>query len=89
MLISDGCTPRYVEEHVVFHHTSVLAWMGDSFRYNTYVYILYLRCKDAILAIICTGLPITTTIAHEWFNSLIFHDDNKYITANGYRQSLC
>ena len=27
-------------------------------------------------------LSITTTIADEWLNSLIFHDDNKYITAN-------
>ena len=29
------------------------------------------------------SLPITTTIAGEWLNSLIFHDDNKCITANG------
>ena len=31
----------------------------------------------------CTGLPITTTIAGQWLNSLIFHDNIKCITANG------
>ena len=49
-----------------------------------YVYILYLRCEDSILAILCTaGLPITIPIAGEWLNSLIFNDDDKCITANG------
>ena len=48
-----------------------------------YVYILYLRCEDTILAILFAGLPITTTIPDEWLNILIFHDDNKFITANG------
>ena len=48
-----------------------------------YMYILYLRREDAILAILCMGLPINTTIAGEWLNSLIFHDDIKNITANG------
>ena len=47
------------------------------------MYILYLRCKDTILAILCTDLPITTTIAGEWLISLIFYDDIKCITANG------
>ena len=27
-------------------------------------------------------LSITTTIASEWLNSLVFHDDSRYITAN-------
>ena len=31
----------------------------------------------------CTGLPIATTIAGQWSNSLIFHDNIKCITANG------
>ena len=43
---------------------------------------LYLRCEDAILAIMCTGPPFTTTIAGE-LTSLAFHDDIKYVTANG------
>ena len=30
-----------------------------------YIYILYLRCKDVIIAVLCTALPITTTIAGE------------------------
>ena len=30
-----------------------------------YVYTLYLRCEDAILAIQCMGIPITTAIAGE------------------------
>ena len=54
-----------------------------AFRYNTHVYILYLRCEDAILAILCTGLPITTTIAGKQLNSLIFHGNIKCIIANG------
>ena len=43
---------------------------------------MYLRCKDTILAIVCTGLPITPTTAGEWLISLIFYDDIKCITAN-------
>ena len=37
-----------------------------------------------VLTILCTCLPITTTIAGKWLNSLIFHDDNKYVKANGW-----
>ena len=46
-----------------------------------YVYILYLRREDTTLAILHTGLylRITTTVAGEWLNSLLFHDDIKYI----------
>ena len=47
-----------------------------------YVYILYMRCQDAILVIVCTGQRITISLADEWLN--IFHCDIKYITANGY-----
>ena len=36
-----------------------------------------------VLAILCMGLPITTTIAGEWLNSLIVHDNIKCITTNG------
>ena len=45
-------------------------------------HILCLRCEDAKRAILCTGLHITTTIAGEWLNSLIFHNNNKCITPN-------
>ena len=48
-----------------------------------YVYILYLMREDAVLAILCMSLAITTTIADQWLNSLIFHSDIKCITANG------
>ena len=48
------------------------------------MYILYLRCEDGILAILCMGPPITTTAAGEWLNSLIFHDNIKCITTNGW-----
>ena len=44
---------------------------------HMYIYILHLRCEDTILLI----LPIITTIASERFNTLVFHDDNKCITA--------
>ena len=50
--------------------------------YNTYVNMLYLICEDAIIVILCKGLPITTTIVAEWLNSLIFYDNIKGITAN-------
>ena len=46
-----------------------------------YVFILYLRCEDAILGILHMGLPITTTLAGEWLNILIFY---KCITSNQY-----
>ena len=48
------------------------------------MYVLYLWREDAILAIVCKGLPITTTIAGDWLNNLIFHDDIKCDTDNGY-----
>ena len=48
------------------------------------MYILYLRCEDDILVILCMGIPITTTLAGEWLNTLIFHGDIKCITANGW-----
>ena len=50
----------------------------------TYLYILYLSCKDAILAILYTGLPITISIVGKWLNNLIFCDDNVCIAANGH-----
>ena len=46
--------------------------------------ILYLRSEDDIPVILCTGLSITTILAGEWLNSLIFHGDIKCITANGW-----
>ena len=33
--------------------------------------------------ILCTGLPISTTIADEWLNNLIFYDGIKCTIANG------
>ena len=35
------------------------------------MYILYLRHEDAIFVILSMGIPITTTLAGEWLNSLI------------------
>lgn len=32
-------------------------------------------CEVAILAFLCTGLSITTTIAGRWLNSLILYDN--------------
>ena len=46
-----------VEEAGSSHKTGLLAGMDNSFRHSMYVYILYLRCKDVILAILCMGLP--------------------------------
>ena len=59
-------------------------WQRHLGKISTYVYkLLYLRCKDTLLAILCTGLPITTTAATKLLNNLIFHDDIKCITGNG------
>ena len=33
--------------------------------------------KDGILMIVCMDLPITTTNAGQWSNSLIFHENIK------------
>ena len=46
--------------------------------------ILYLRQQDAILAILYAGILITTTIAGQRLNTIIYLDDIKYITANGH-----
>ena len=35
---------------------------GQLLQVYTYMYILYPRCEDILLAILCMGLPITTTI---------------------------
>ena len=46
----------------------------------SYMYILYLRHKDAILAILYMGLrTYHYTVAGEWLNSLLFHDNIKYV----------
>ena len=36
-----------------------------------------------MLDILYIDLPITTTIAGKWLNSIIFQDDIKFITVNG------
>ena len=60
-----------------------MAETDNYFRHNMYMYILYLMCEEAILAFLCTGLPITTTVDSEWLNGLVFHENTKSITANG------
>ena len=64
--------------HMSSAYTSVLY---ENF-YVTDLYIVYLRCVDTTLVILCMGLPITTTVADKRLNTLIFHDDNECITAN-------
>ena len=45
---------------------------------------MYLRRGDAIIAILCMGVSISTTIVDQWLaNSLIFNVSNKCITTNG------
>ena len=41
------------------HYGSLLVEMVDYFRQNTYVYILFLRCENAILAILCMVMFIS------------------------------
>ena len=36
-----------------------MAGASDDFRCNAYTCILYLRCDNAVLVFLCTGLPIT------------------------------
>ena len=59
------------------------------YRHNTCMFISYLRREDAIFTILCAGLPITTTVAVEWLNNLIFHDNIKCITANVEANYIC
>ena len=66
--------------------------MGDCFRHYMYTYILYVRYENSQDTIYtCHSVHgstyITTTIAGEWLNSLIFHDNNNCITAIG--QTVC
>ena len=65
--------------------------MGDCFRHSTYTYILYLRCKDAMLVIRCTGLLITITLvlAGKRLNSLILQYDNKSIKLMKRQLRIC
>ena len=62
-ITNDDLTPRK-KKQAASHWPSLLAGTGDYFAYNTYV-IVYLRCSYAVLAILCTGLPITITIARK------------------------
>ena len=43
-------------KQVACHWVDLLMETGDCFRHNVYVYILYLKCADAILTILCMGL---------------------------------
>ena len=71
------------KEQAAYIQAGRLAEMGNCFRHNTYMYIWYLWCKDTILAILCTDLPISTTTAGKWFNILKFYGNIKCITTNG------
>ena len=51
-------------------------WAITSDITHSYLYLLYLVNEDVILLILCMDLPITTTNAGQWSNSLIFHDNN-------------
>ena len=55
------------------------------------MYILYLRCEDALLAIVilCASLPTTTTIAGQWLNSSVFHDDIKLMGRKRFIYIIC
>ena len=65
---NDGSTPMYIEGAGGLS----LGWStgrdGDSFRHN--MYMLYLSSEDAILTILCLGLPITIMIASEWLKTI-------------------
>ena len=65
LITCDGHAPRK-KEQVAYHYAGLLAEMGKRFRHNMHMYILHLRHEDVILVIMCTGLPITTTIADQW-----------------------
>ena len=63
LIISDDCATRWKKQSVC-HWANLLAGTGHCFRHNMYPYILYQRCEDDILGILCTDLlPTITTIA--------------------------
>ena len=72
------CTKIGVASLLLDLYTGRDGWLFQA-SYILYVYILYLRREDTILVILCTSLPITITLADEWINSLIFHDDIKFM----------
>ena len=80
LITSDGSE----KEQAAHHWAGQLAEMCDCFRHNTHAHILYLKYEYAILMILCTGLPITTTIVVQWLNSLIFYNNIKCTAANGW-----
>ena len=53
---------------MAYYQAGRLAEMGDYFKRNVLKYILYLRCKDVIFAIMHMGVSITTTNAKEKVN---------------------
>ena len=59
-MASDSHTPRYVEGACSLPLAQSTDRDEHCFRHNTYMYILYLKYEDAILAILCMGLPIIT-----------------------------
>ena len=85
-IASNGNAPRQ-KEQATYHQVGRLVEMGDCFRHNTYVYISYVSEEWGCYA--CTYfcaqgyLCITTTIAGEWLNNLIFCDYTKCIIAIG------
>ena len=85
---SDGSTLRQ-KEQAAYHQTGLLTETDNCFKHCTYVYILYLKSEDASVVILFTGLPITTNLAGEWLNSLIFQYDIKCITAYWMDNQLC
>ena len=83
MRASNGRAPKQ-RKQATCHQATLVAEMANGFRHNSYVYSLYLRCENTILAILCMNLPITTTIAGEQLICFIFYNDTKCITTNGY-----
>ena len=80
LITSNGTASRYIEEAGGLP----LGWFtgrdSDSVRHNTYVYALYLRCKDQNSVHRST---FKTTVAGDWLNSLILHDNDNCIADNG------
>ena len=70
--------PRKWKEQVAYHSAGQLAGTGN-------VSDILHKCIFCIwgvrmFAILCMGLPITTTTAGQWWNSLTFHNYIKCIT---------
>ena len=69
-VISSGYTAFLAGAFSIYYNTTQRGIQASQM-HDVLTYTLYLRCEDTILAIPCTGLPITATIADKRLNNVL------------------